>query len=105
MEGFSSMMRITIHNNWLKGFRIGEGGLEICHLLYVDDTIIFCEATVEQVTYVRVILVIFGDVSGLKVEWRKSSIFPIKRQRMFSPWLVCWGVKWACCLLCIWVCH
>ncbi|WMV54059.1 hypothetical protein MTR67_047444 [Solanum verrucosum] len=72
------MMRIAIHNNWLKGFRIGEGSLEICHLLYADDTIIFCEATVEQVTYVRVILVVFEVVSGLKVNWRKSNIFPIK---------------------------
>lgn len=59
MEGFTRKMIITIHNNFLKGFRIGEGGLEICHLLCVDDTIIFCEATVEQVTYVRVILVEF----------------------------------------------
>ena len=71
-------MRKVIHNNWLTGFRIMKGDLEICHLLYADDTIIFCEATKEQVTYVIVILVVYEVVSGIKVNWRKSSIFPIK---------------------------
>ena len=48
------------------------------HLLYVDDTITFCEAEQEQLCHIRIILVIFEACSGLKVNWRKSSIFHIK---------------------------
>ena len=47
------------------------------HLPYADGTIIFCEAEQEQLCHIRIILVIF-EASGLKVNWRKSSIFPIK---------------------------
>lgn len=73
------MVRIVLQNNWLRGFRIGEGELEICHLLYAYDTIIFCEAAVEHAIYVRVMLVAFEAVSGLKVNRRKSNIFPCQR--------------------------
>ena len=48
------------------------------HLLYADDTIIFYEAEQEQLCHIRIILVIFEACSGLKVHWRKSSIFPIE---------------------------
>ena len=48
------------------------------HLLYEDDTIIFCEAEQEQLCHIRIILVIFEACSGLKVHWRKSRIFPIE---------------------------
>ena len=48
------------------------------HLLYADYTIIFCEAEQKQLCHIRIILVIFEACSGLQVNWRKSSIFPIK---------------------------
>ncbi|XP_059292426.1 secreted RxLR effector protein 78-like [Lycium ferocissimum] len=84
MEGFNSTMRVAIQNSWLKGFRIGNQACEemqICHLLYADDTVIFCEAKAEQLRFIRLILVVFEGVSGLALNWRKSSIFPIKEVR------------------------
>ena len=47
------------------------------HLLYADDTIIFCEPTTEQIIYIRVILVLFEAVSRLKVNRGKSSLFSV----------------------------
>ncbi|WMV14275.1 hypothetical protein MTR67_007660 [Solanum verrucosum] len=80
MEGFDSMMRIASQNRWIRGFqvggRVGEEK-EICHLLYADDTLIFCEPVAEQISYNRVILVLFAAVSGLRVNWGKSSLFPV----------------------------
>lgn len=81
LEGFNSMMRIAISNRWIKGFKVSNktgADMEICHLLYADDTMIFCEAASEQICYIRMILLVFEATSGLSVNWRKSSLFPIK---------------------------
>ena len=93
-------MRVAIHNNWLRGFKFAEGDLEICHLLYADDIIIFCEAVVEQVSYIRVMLVVFEAISGLKVNWRKKQYFPYQRgHKTFSLLQVCSDVVWIFCLV------
>lgn len=55
MEGLDSMMRVAIQNSWLQGFKIGSSSgvdMQICHLLYADDTVIFCEAKEEQIRIV-----------------------------------------------------
>jgi len=75
------MLRIATQNRWIRGFEVSSRAgvsMEICQLLYADDTVIFCEAKEDQIRYIRVILVILEAVSGLRVNWRKSSLFPIK---------------------------
>lgn len=81
MEGLNSMMRVATQNGWIKGFEVSNrarANMKICQLLYADDTVIFCEAKEEQIRIIRVILLILEVVSGLKVNWRKSSLSPIK---------------------------
>ncbi|WMV09474.1 hypothetical protein MTR67_002859 [Solanum verrucosum] len=77
MEGFDSMMRIASQKRWIRGFqvggRVGEEK-EIGQLLYADDTLIFCEPVAEQISYIRVILVLFEAVSGLRVNWGNQQI-------------------------------
>lgn len=51
---------------------------EICHLLYADDTIIFCEPQEDQIRFIKTSLLFFEASSGLKVNWGKSNLFPIK---------------------------
>ncbi|XP_049386856.1 uncharacterized mitochondrial protein AtMg01250-like [Solanum stenotomum] len=50
MEGLDSLMRRASLNNWIRGFiiknRVNEV-IDMTHLLYADDTIIFCEAAQE----------------------------------------------------------
>lgn len=53
--------------------------MELTHLLYVDDTVVLCEAVAEQICNLRVILVVFEACSGLRVNWRKSCIFPVNK--------------------------
>lgn len=45
--------------------------MEISHLLYADDSFVFCEAEVDQIRHLRAILTIFEAVSGLHVNWSK----------------------------------
>ncbi|WMV20737.1 hypothetical protein MTR67_014122 [Solanum verrucosum] len=81
MEGLGSLMRRAATNNWIKGFSIKNRNneiMEVTHLLFADDTVVFCEAEQEQICYLRVIRVIFEACSGLKINWRKINIFPVK---------------------------
>lgn len=66
----------------MKGFKAATGennGTDITHLLYADDFTISCDADINQVKYLRTILVILEAVSGLRVNWNKSMLFPVNK--------------------------
>lgn len=54
MEALSCLLRKTREDGYLTGFKVcgrnGEG-LEVSHLLFVCDTLVFCEAISNQMTY------------------------------------------------------
>lgn len=82
MEGLNNMIKKAKLNGWIKGFEVamnGHNNQEITHLQYVDDTLILCDAEVEQLRVLRIILVLFEGISGLHINWRKSHLFPINK--------------------------
>jgi hypothetical protein len=50
-----------------------DGGFSI--LQYADDTIIFMEHNLEKALNMKLILCIFEELSGLKINFHKSEIF------------------------------
>lgn len=73
------MMRIAMQNRWLNGFGIGNSlgeDMEICGLLYVDDTVIFCDASLEQICYTRMILLTFEATYELTCKLEKEQLIP-----------------------------
>ena len=80
MEILSRMLRRAEEEGCSKGFRVGsvgEGGLSILHLLFADDTILFCDVDPEKLMYIHLILTCFEEVTGLKVNMAKSEMIPI----------------------------
>uniref|UniRef100_A0A0V0GN90 Putative ovule protein n=1 Tax=Solanum chacoense TaxID=4108 RepID=A0A0V0GN90_SOLCH len=75
MEGLNYMIRNATENGWIRGFcanRNMGNALEISHLLYADDSLVFFEAEVPQIRHLRAILTIFEGISRLHVNWHKS---------------------------------
>ena len=59
MEVFIKMMKRVEGTGLLRGFKVdGRRGGRVCvlHLLFVDDTILFCDANEEQILHVRMLL-------------------------------------------------
>ena len=64
----------------ISGFSVGNVStqpLVISHLLFADDTLIFCEAHPDQIMQLGHILTWFEAISGLKVNLGKSEFVPV----------------------------
>ena len=80
MEGLNDMLKIAQEKSWLRGFRVSSrvgADLEITHLQYADDTLVFCDANQNQLKILRVIFVLFEAISGLHINWNKSFLYPV----------------------------
>jgi hypothetical protein len=80
MEALSKLVNASVEQGLLNGFTVGArvfSELVVSHSLFADDTLIFCEASSEQILYVRLILLCFEAVSGLRVNLGKSVIVAI----------------------------
>ena len=80
VEALGRMLDKAIHDGHMSGFGMGrlEGrSLAVSHLLFVDDILIFCDADLDQVLFLRMILIWFEAVSSLKINLGKSELVPI----------------------------
>jgi len=75
MEALSRMINAAVSGGVLDGFRVGDASCS--HLLFADDTLIFCDASSSKIRSLRVLLLLFEAVSGLKVNLAKFSIIPV----------------------------
>ena len=74
------LLKKTEEGGFLSGFQASPnagGGLHISHLLFVDDTILFCDASKEQLLHIRMVLIFFEAITGLKVNIGKSEIVSV----------------------------
>ena len=75
MEALSRMLFAGINDGLLEGFKVAN--VIVFHLLFVDDTLIFCKDSPEQLAYLHGIFLLFEAASGLKVNLAKSMLIPV----------------------------
>ena len=81
MGVFSILVDKASYGGFLLGFkpanRDGEEELQITHLPFMDDTLVFCSESRDQLAFLSWILLWFEEISGLKINLDKSSILPV----------------------------
>jgi hypothetical protein len=75
-EALSRMISVVVNGGLLESFTVGNASFS--HLLFADDTLIFCSAQSSQLRYLRSIFLLFEAASGLKVNLAKSNLIPVR---------------------------
>jgi len=75
MEALSRMISAAVCGGLLEGFKVGDA--DFSHLLFADDTLIFCSAHSSQLRNLRSIFLLFEAASGLKVNLAKANLIPM----------------------------
>ena len=69
MEAIGKMLDKAVLEGRLLGFNVGVSvgrSLMVSHLLFADDTLIFCDANIDHMLILRMVLIWFEVVSGLR---------------------------------------
>ncbi|XP_075658256.1 uncharacterized protein LOC142628131 [Castanea sativa] len=77
MEALSRMLDVAAMLGQFSSFSVGNSAgtlLTVSNLLFVDDTLIFCDADAHHLAALRGILARFEVVSGLKINLLKSKL-------------------------------
>jgi hypothetical protein len=80
MEAFSRMLGAFNDRGLISGFSVGSSGQDrvtIPHLLFANDTLVFCGANASQIRHLGALLVCFEAAAGLKVNLFKSVLVPV----------------------------
>jgi hypothetical protein len=80
MEAFSRMLGAFNDRGLISGFSVGSSGQDrvtISHLLFANDTLVFCGANASQIRHLGALLVCFEAAAGLKVNLSKSVLISV----------------------------
>ena len=97
MEVLGRLLQKTEEAGLIRGFQAGMlGGIEVCisHLLFADNTIVFCNAAPEQVLHIRKVLSCFEAITGLHVNLAKSEMVHVGVVDSMQPLadILCCGI-------------
>uniref|UniRef100_A0A803QEG5 Reverse transcriptase n=1 Tax=Cannabis sativa TaxID=3483 RepID=A0A803QEG5_CANSA len=74
-EGLSVVLRKYEHSGWIHGCKAANGALRVSHMLFADDSYLYCKATVTEAVHIPNLFHSFELASGQQVNLAKSSIF------------------------------
>ena len=73
----SRMLLKAKERSVLEGFKVDRNRVRVTHLQFADDTIFFADSCAEELQTLKNLLLVFGQISGLKVNLDKSNLFGI----------------------------
>lgn len=74
VEGLNLVFKRAQEHGTIKGVSVAANGPTLTHLQFADDTIVFCNASLEEFLNVKRLLSFFEAVSGLKINFHKSVV-------------------------------
>jgi hypothetical protein len=74
-EGLSVLLRKAERDSLIRGVSICHGGPRVSHLFFVDDSIIFCRATISKCAILLKLLSTYENASGQQVNGGKTALF------------------------------
>ena len=80
MEAMSCMLVAATAAGQFSGFTVGNvtsSLMKMSHLLFADDTLVFCDADSNHITTLHGILSRFEEMSGLKINLGKFELVPV----------------------------
>ena len=79
MEAPSQLLFRARWGGFIKRFKVGSSGegMDLLHLLFANDTLIFCETNSDQLIYLSWVFMWFEAISSLKVNRDKSKVIPV----------------------------
>ena len=80
-EGLSALIRNAVSSQRLHGLLSCTNGVCISHLLFDDDSFIFCHATIDECHRLLAILESYEEASGQAINRQKTSLFFSKNTR------------------------
>ena len=74
-EGFNILMKSMVSNNLFRPYGVGgQGEVQLSHLQFADDSLIIGEKCWLNVRSIRAMLMLFEEVSKMKVNFHKSML-------------------------------
>ncbi len=95
-EALSHLLDRAVREGLCSGFTVGkldETSLMISHLLFVDDTLIFCDADSDQLSNLRHVFSWFEVCSSLKINLSKFEIVAVGDVPNIEDIREIWGVN------------
>lgn len=74
-EGLSSLLREQNRRGRLHGCSVSRRAPKVSHLLFADDSLLFCKASSEECTVLKESLNLYERVSGQAINYSKSGVF------------------------------
>jgi len=93
-EGFNVLMNAVVGAHLFTGYGVGNGDeVRLTHLQFTDDTLIIGEKSWLNVRTMRSVLLLFEELSGLKVNFNKSMLTGVN---ISASWLSAAAVLMNC---------
>ena len=74
-EGFLALLAKSKEEGRIKGVAVCRNAPRISHLHFADDSLLFCQTSLEEVHCVTDILQLYAESSGQCINFEKSSIY------------------------------